>query len=87
MMSILEKIKENMNVDSLDQETARMIERLAIPRISPKRINQLIHQLESKRMEMNDLACVIAFDEIKRKLRQRVLKYGEKRSSHFKRRS
>ena len=48
----MEKMKKAMNLESLDEEIARMIERLETLRVSTKHINLWIRQLEMKRMEM-----------------------------------
>ena len=39
MMLLVEKMKEMMNVDCLDEDTTRMIERLVVVRIPTKHIN------------------------------------------------
>ena len=52
MTLLLEKMSV-MNEESLDEKTARMIERMIIPRVATKHINLWINQLEIKRREMS----------------------------------
>ena len=49
MNKLLEEIKEMMNPDFLDEETALMMKRMVVIRISTKHINLWIRQLEMKR--------------------------------------
>ena len=58
MIPLLEKGKETMNVDFLDEETAGLIERLVVVRISTKHINLRMRQLEMKK-EGNQRACLV----------------------------
>ena len=57
---LLERMKEMMRVESLDEETTKMIERLVVLRVSTKHINIWIRQLEIKRREICELAGMIA---------------------------
>ena len=61
-MMVFEKMKRMLNFD-LDEETARMIERMAVLRIATKHINIWIRQLEMKRREMSELAGLMEFEE------------------------
>ena len=54
-----EKVKELLNLEVLDEETSKMIERTVIVRISTKHINLWMRQLETKRKEMSELAGLI----------------------------
>ena len=57
-----------MNVEVLDQETNRDVERMVILRIATKHINLWIRQLEMKRKEIDELAGLLKFDEIKKEI-------------------
>ena len=45
----LQRVKEMMNVEALDDETIRMVERVVVLRVSTKHINLWMRQLEMKR--------------------------------------
>ena len=60
------KMKVIMNVDVLEQETTRHVERMIILRISTKHINLWIRQLEMKRTEMCNLAGLLMLDVVKK---------------------
>ena len=45
----LQKVKEMTNVEVLDDETIRMVERVVVLRVSTKHINLWMRQLEMKR--------------------------------------
>ena len=49
---LLERLKEMMRDESLDEETTRMVERLVLLRVSTKHINPWMRPLEMKRMEI-----------------------------------
>ena len=68
MLSLLKKAKEAMNVDRLDEETKRMIERLVVVRISTKHINLWMRQLEKKRKEICQLAMLMVLEEVKKEV-------------------
>ena len=55
-----------MNVESLDQETTREVERMVILRIATKHINLWIRQLEMKRKEIAELARLLEFVDMER---------------------
>ena len=57
-----------MNVEDLDRETARDVERMAVLRVSPKHINLWMRQLEMKRNEICELAGSMGFDEVKNEI-------------------
>ena len=65
---LLEKTKETMNLDSLDEETTRMVEILVVLRISTKHINLWMRQLEMKRKEISELAQLVGVEEVKREI-------------------
>ena len=52
VLLLAEKTKEKMNIDIVDEETTRMMERLVVVRISTKHINLWMRQLEMKRKEL-----------------------------------
>ena len=54
MKTALEKIAETMKVDCVDGETARVPDKIAVPRISTNRINLWICQLEMKRRVVSE---------------------------------
>ena len=82
---LLEKMKETMNLDSLDEETTRMVERLVVLRISTKHINLWMRQLEMKRKEISELAELVGVEEVKREIKnERSLeKWGKRCTNHF----
>ena len=51
-MLLAEKTTGKMNMDIVDEETTRMIERLVVVRISTKHINLWMRQLEMKMKEI-----------------------------------
>ena len=60
------KTAEMMCGEELDEETAMMVERLAVLRIAIKLINLWILQLEMKRKEMSELAGLMKLEEIQK---------------------
>ena len=58
VLLLAEKTKEKMNMDIVDEETTRMIERLVVVRISTKHINLWMRQLEIKRKGDNGAGWV-----------------------------
>ena len=63
-----EKTMAIMNVEDLDRETARDVERMAVLRVSTKHINLWMRQLEMKRNEICELAGSMGFDEVKNEI-------------------
>ena len=55
-MVLMEKVKNLMNVEMLDEETTRMAKRIVVLRVATKHINLWIRQLEMKRKEMCERA-------------------------------
>ena len=68
MRSLLERMKETMTLESLDEETARMIERLVVVRISTKHINLWMRQLERKRKEMSELEGLMGLEGVQEEI-------------------
>ena len=66
--AVLEKMKDSMNVDILDEETARMTKRLVVIRISTKHINLWMRQLDMKRGEISKLEGLIQLQEVKNEI-------------------
>ena len=54
-----------LNVEMLDEETTRMVERIVAVRLSTKHINLWTRQLEMKRRQIGELAGLIGFDAVK----------------------
>ena len=55
MNKLGEKVMALMNMDALDKETIRDVERVIIVRVSTKHINLWTRQLEMKRKEIGEL--------------------------------
>ena len=84
MIPLLEKTKNMMHMDSLDQETIGMIERLVVVRISTKHINLWIRQLEMKRREICELAGLMGLQEVKKEIsEEKNLERWARRCSNF----
>ena len=78
-----EKTMAIMNVEDLDRETARDVERLAVLRVSTKHINLWMRQLEMKRNEICELAGSMGFDEVKNEIAsEKSLEKWAKRCTH-----
>ena len=65
MREAQEKMKAILNMDVLDQETIREVERMGTVRVSTKHINLWMRQLEVKRKEIRELAGLLKLDAIK----------------------
>ena len=85
MKELKQKVLEKMNMDVLDQETNRDVERMVILRVSTKHINLWIRQLEVKRKEIAELAGLLKFEEVKNEIEsEKSLESWTKRTSnHF----
>ena len=83
-----EKAREMMNVEVLDQEIARDVERMVILRVSTTHINLLIRQLEMKRKEICELAGLIGLDGIKKEIEaeKSLERWAKRCTNHFTRR-
>ena len=77
------------NVEELDEETRRMVERMAVLRVATKHINLWMRQLEMKRREVAELAGLMKFDEVKKEIgKERCLERWAKRvTNHFTKRA
>ena len=74
METLARKMKAMMCVEEIDKETARMIERLVVLRISTKHINLWIRQLEMKRRKIYKLTVLMKFEEMKDEIKRRTSK-------------
>ena len=73
-----------MNVEELDEETTRMVERMVVLRVATKHINIWIRQLEMKRKEMSELAGLMKFEETKKEIvKEKSLERWARRCTHF----
>ena len=61
-------VAEMMNVDAVDGETTRMVERIIISRLSTKDLNLWMRQLEMKRKEITSLAQLLKLDGVKNEI-------------------
>ena len=81
--ALLGKMKEIMNVEDLDEETTRDMERIVILRLSTKHINLWTRQLEMKRREIGELAGLIGFDGVKMEVaNEKSLERWARRCTH-----
>ena len=65
-----DKIMEMIRVESLNEETTRMVERMVVLRLSTKHINMWMRQLELKRKEMSELAGWMKLEEVKEEIQK-----------------
>ena len=79
MRNVLAKLKAVMAIEDLDDETAGMVERIVILRVSTKHINLWTRQLEMKRKEIGQLAGLMGFDEVKKEVERENLERWSKR--------
>ena len=81
--TLLEKAAKALKVEDLDDETAIMVERLIVVRISTKHINLWMRQLEMKRKEMSELAGLMKLKEVKKEIEsEKDLERWAKRCTH-----
>ena len=59
-----------LNVEDLDEETTRMVERMVVLMVATKHINLWIRQLEMKRQEMIELAGLMELEEVKSEIQK-----------------
>ena len=80
---VLGKVGEMMNVELLDEETTKMVERIVLLRLSTKHINLWTRQLEMKRREIGELAGLVGFDEVKMEVaNEKSLERWARRCTH-----
>ena len=83
MTDMMEKAMAMKNVEALDQETIRDVERMVLLRVSTKHINLWIRQLEMKRVEMGHLAALLKLDEVKKEIeKEKSLERWARRCTH-----
>ena len=81
--TLFKKLMTTLNVDDLDEETTRMVERMAVLRVATKHINLWMRQLEMKRGEIIELARLMGLDEIKKEIEEgKDLEGWAKKCSH-----
>ena len=59
LISLCETVADVTKVETLDEETIRMVERIVVLRVSTKYINIWARQLEMKRNEIGELAVLM----------------------------
>ena len=80
METLLEKVKKELKTEDIEEETARMVERIVVLRIATKHINLWIRQLEMKRKEMSELAGLMKLDVVKEEIeKEKSLEMVEER--------
>ena len=67
-MELMEKLRKMLNVEELDEETTRMIEKVVVLRVSTTHINLWVRQLEMKRKEMSELAGLMELVDVKEEI-------------------
>ena len=66
--TLFKKVMTTLNVEELDDETTRIVERIVVLRVATKHINLWMRQLEMKRREIIELAGLMRLDEVKREI-------------------
>ena len=74
-----------LNVEDLDEETARMVERMVVLRVATKHINLWTRQLEMKRNEIIELAGLMGLEGIRKEIEEekRLERWAKRCSHHF----
>ena len=81
---LLEKVEKALNMEDIGEETARMVERMAILRIATKHVNLWTRQLEMKRNEMSELAGLMKVYTVKKDVEnENSLERWAMRGTHF----
>ena len=85
MKDVLENLNDAMNMKILDQETARMVKRLVIMRISTKHINLWMRQLDMKRVEICKLAELMGCEDVKEEIQKEksLERWAKRTNNHF----
>ena len=84
MKRLLERTARMENVECLDEDAIRMVERVVIVRLSTKHINIWMRQLEIKRSEILELAGLMGFERVEAEVeREKSLEAWAKRCTHF----
>ena len=81
---MVKKGMTELNFD-LDEETARMIGRMVVLRVTTKHINLWARQLEMKRREICELAGLMMLDEVKKEIHNELSlqKWARRTSGYF----
>ena len=66
LKTLLEKMRKWINVEVLDAETTRMVERVVVMRVSTKHINLWMRQLVMKRRDIIELAGLMGLEMVKK---------------------
>ena len=83
MRRLKERTAEMMSGEGLDDETAMMVERLAVLRIATKHVNLWSRQLEMKRREVSELAGLMKLEETRKKIeREKALERDWRKDAH-----
>ena len=82
---MVKKATTSLNVEDLDEETTRMVERMVVLRVATKHINIWIRQLEMKRREMSELAGLMELEEVKDEIQKEksLEKWARRFTNHF----
>ena len=80
LKTLLEKMKKKINVEVLDAETTRMVERVVVMRVSTKHINLWMRQLAMKRREIIELAGLMGLEMVKKEIEEEKNLYRDSRS-------
>ena len=82
---MFKKAMTSLKGDDLDEETTRMVERMAVLMVATKHINLWIRQLEMKRQEMIELAGLMELEEVKNEIQKEksLEKWARRCTHHF----
>ena len=81
---LVDKLMTMLNVEDLDEEAIRMVERITVLRISTKHINLWSRQLEMKRQEVSELAGMMELKQVRKEIRaEKDLERCARRCSNF----
>ena len=81
---LVDKLTRMLNVEDLDEEAIRMVERMTVLRISTKHINLWSRQLEMKRQDVSELAGMMNLGDVSKEIRdEKDLERWARRCSNF----
>ena len=85
LKTLLEKMKKKINVEVLDAETTRMVERVVVMRVSTKHINLWMRLLVMKRREIIELAGLMGLEMVKKESEEEkdLERWAKRCSLHF----